>query len=156
VSPAQVRLAGLRAAVERDFKEVERQTRRASSLDPTLGEPQAAFVGLALDHAYQALEQVLVAFERALRLPERTGEHWHRALLADAARALPTIRPPLVASERDWEELLSFRHFLRHAYAADLDAARLLKNVAALERAVGATAPLIREALAVLEPDEKA
>jgi hypothetical protein len=96
---------------------------------------------------------VLVAFERALRLPERSGEHWHRALLADAALELTGVRPPLVAEERDWEELLAFRHFLRHAYAADLDATRLRKNVACLERALAATAPLLREALAMLEPD---
>lgn len=153
MSPAQVRLGSLRAEVERDFREIERQLTRATSRDPSRGEPEAAFVALALDHAYQALEQVLVAFERALRLPERAGEHWHRKLLADAARPLPGVRPAIISAERDWEELLGFRHFLRHAYSADLDPVRLARNVECLRRAVAATSPLIHEALQAIEPE---
>lgn len=153
MSPAQVRLGSLRAEVERDFQEIQRQLARATSLDPAQGEPEGAFVALALDHAYQALEQVLVAFERALRLPERTGEHWHRKLLADAARPLPGVRPVLLAAERDWEELLGFRHFLRHAYSADLDPVRLARNVECLRRAVADTSPLIISALEAIDPE---
>ena len=154
MSPAQLRLGALRAEVERDWGEVRRQVARSSSVSAARGEPEAAFVALALDHAYQALEQIMVAIERALRLPARAGENWHRAVLSDAARPLPGIRPAVVApeSERDWGELLGFRHFLRHAYAANLDPERLQKNVERLTRAVLATEPFIAEALAVLEP----
>jgi hypothetical protein len=129
---------------------------RAASVDPAHGDPEAALVALSMDHAYQALEQILLAIERALRLPERSGSQWHRTLLADAGRDLPGVRPALLPpdSERDWEELLGFRHFIRHAYATDLDPVRLRKNVDRLARAVRATDPLITAALAVLEPRE--
>ena len=154
MSPAQIRLGALRAELQRDWDIVLRQLSKATSVSPAAGEPEAALCALALDHAYQALEQVLVRVERALTLPERVGETWHRALLADASRAVPDVRPALIPaeSERDWQEVLAFRHFLRHAYAAELDAARLATVVGCLERAVRATDPIIREAWALLDP----
>lgn len=154
MSPTDVRLSVVRSQVERDWNEVRRQLDRAGSVDPARGDPEAAFVALALDHAYQAFEQILISVERALRLPERTGDRWHRALLADATRALPEVRPALVPIEveRDWEYLLGFRHFLRHAYAADLDPVRLVRNVQRLRQAVGATDPLIAAILGAMGP----
>jgi hypothetical protein len=41
----------------------------------------------------------------------------------------------------DWDALLRFRHFLRHAYVLGLDAERLASNIDRLERAVAATDP---------------
>ncbi len=154
MSPADVRLSVIRNDVLRDWTEVRRQAERAGSVDPARGGPEAAFVALALDHSYQALEQILLGVERALFLPERTGDRWHRALLADATRELPGIRPIVVPTEveRDWEHLLGFRHFLRHAYAAELDPARLAKNVDRLRKAVAATEPLMMALLGALAP----
>jgi hypothetical protein len=154
VSPTDVRLAAIQSEVARDWREVRRQLARAESVDPARSGPEAAFVALAIDHAYQALEQILLALERALRLPERSGERWHRALLGDAALSLPGIRPPLfpAEAERDWEDLLGFRHFLRHAYAVDLDPMRLGRNVERLRRAVELTEPsmtLLLDSLAI-------
>jgi hypothetical protein len=163
MSPTDVRLAALKVEVERDWREVERQLERARSVDPRRSAPEAAFVALALDHAYQAMEQILLTLERALRLPERSGalrlpersgEHWHRSLLRDAAESLPGVRPPLipVEAEGDWEKLLGFRHFLRHAYAVELDPLELARNVERLERAVAATKPLVAAVVAALDP----
>ena len=72
---------------------------------------------------------------------ERVGASWHTALLADAALALPGLRPPIFPAEAhsDWDALLRFRHFLRHAYVVDLDASRLIANRDRLARAVGVT-----------------
>lgn len=50
--------------------------------------------------------------------------------------------------ESDWEALLRFRHFLRHAYAVPLDPDRLRSNVGRLALAVAGTAPAI-EAIVV-------
>jgi hypothetical protein len=154
VSPTDVRLAALRVEVERDWREVRRQLERARGVDPGRSAPEAAFVALALDHAYQALEQILLTLERGLRLPERSGEHWHRSLLRDATEPLPGARPPLipVEAEGDWEKLLGFRHFLRHAYAVELDPLQLVRNVERLERAVAATEPLMAAVIAALDP----
>jgi hypothetical protein len=113
-------------------------------------------VALALDHAYQAFEQILIRVEQALRLPERTGEHWHRRLLADATEALPGIRPAIVPKgvERDWEELLGFRHFLRHAYAVELDPERLSSNAERLQRALRATESSVLGLFTALHPGD--
>ena len=109
------------------------------------GAPQAALVALSLDHAYQAFETILTRVERAIGLPERAGGSWHAALLSDAALALPGLRPPLFPSSAlaDWDALLRFRHFLRHAYVVDLDPERLATNCARLERSVAATDPFL-------------
>ncbi len=83
----------------------------------------AAVVAVAMHHYYTAFES---AIERSLRffdgdLPQ--GGDWHRALLLEAVRPLPGIRMPLVSASTlpDWDELLRFRHFFRHAYAVSLD-----------------------------------
>jgi hypothetical protein len=154
VSPTDVRLAALKVEVERDWREVGRQLERARSVDPAGSAPEAAFVALALDHAYQAMEQALLTLERGLRLPERAGEHWHRSLLRDATEPLPGVRPALIPAEAegDWEKLLGFRHFLRHAYAAELDPLELARNVERLVRAVAATEPLMAAVIAALDP----
>ncbi len=154
MSPGLIRLSAVLAELQRDWGVVQRQLERVERADPFAGEAQAALVALALDHAYQALEQILLRFERALSLPERAGDTWHRRLLADAARALPGVRPAIVAAaaEPDWEELLGFRHFLRHAYGAELDAARLGALVVSLRRAVQATEPVMLAAFASLDP----
>ncbi|HYO97556.1 MAG TPA: hypothetical protein VER33_23755 [Polyangiaceae bacterium] len=156
MSPTQVRLVALRAEVERDWQQVLRHAATCSATDPALGAPQAALVALSLDHAYQAFEQLLVRVEKALRLPERAGQNWHRQLLADASEALPRVRPAMIpkAAERDWEHLLGFRHFLRHAYAVELDPERLLGNTLRLQRAVAATQPCMDDLLSALAPDE--
>jgi hypothetical protein len=52
--------------------------------------------------------------------------------------------------------LLAFRHFLRHAYAVELDAERLTENTRRLRRAVEATQPFIDDLLNALAPDETA
>ena len=109
-------------------------------------EAVGTLVALSLDHAYQAFENVLVRLERALGLPARTSPAWHRALLADAALAVPGLRPALFPGsvEGDWDELRRFRHFLRHAYPLDLDPRRLRENVGRLQRAVSQTDEPVR------------
>jgi hypothetical protein len=123
MSPTDVRLAALRVEIERNWQQVKRHAQTCATTDPSGGAPEAALVALSLDHAYQAFEQVLCRVEQALHLPERSGQHWHRRLLADATEPLPRVRPAIVPelAERNWEELLGFRHFLRHAYAVELD-----------------------------------
>lgn len=136
----------LREELARDWRMVEEHLHNATSADPAQGLPLASFVALSLDHAYQAFETLLVRLERSLGLPERSGKDWHRALLADATLPLAELRPAICPREveLDWEALLKFRHFLRHAYAVALDPDKLRANVQRLSRAVAATAPLVR------------
>ena len=114
---------------------------RARAADPFHGDAEAALCALSLDHAYQAFETILVRLERGAGLPERSGSSWYSALLADAALVIPGVRPALFApgALADWDALLRFRHFLRHAYVLGLDAEKLASNIDRLERAVSAT-----------------
>lgn len=149
MSPVDARVLLVAADAERDWQQVESNLRKATGLDPALGEPESAYVALALDHAYEAFETMLVRLERAAGFPERSGASWHRALLVDAAREVPGVRPLIVPPEvlGDWVDLLGFRHFLRHAYAAELEPERLRAVAARLARAVAATGPHVQQTL---------
>jgi hypothetical protein len=145
VSPADARVLLLCAELERDWNEVLRHRTRAMSVDPAASEYTAAFVGLSIDHAYQAFESFLQRLERGLGLPVRTGPTWHAELLRDAALEIAGLRPaivPAIAAAR-WVDVMEFRHFLRHAYGTDLDPTRLTKSRANLDDAVEKTSPVI-------------
>jgi hypothetical protein len=75
------------------------------------------------------------------RLGNRASASCHASLLADGAVAIPGLRPPVFppGAHTDWEGLLRFRHFLRHADVVDLNPGDLLANLGRLERAVAAT-----------------
>jgi hypothetical protein len=155
VSPSDARAALVNAECARDWTAVKTHLARARGVSPSRGDAEAALVALSLDHAYQGFETILVRLERSAGLAERTGSSWHRALLADAALALPGIRPALFPPETlaDWEALLGFRHFLRHAYVIALDPEKLAANVARLERAVTSTDAWLEAVLkAILAP----
>lgn len=153
--PVDARVTLLVAEIERDWAEVHRQLARTGEVDPAASGPNAAWVALALDHAYSAFEAMLQRVERALALPDRTGERWHQSLLEEASLDLRELRPAIIprAALSDWMELLKFRHFLRHAYGADLEAARLRLLAERLTRAVEATAPSVAELVSALRPD---
>jgi len=91
------------------------------------GSPFLAVVALELHHYYSALERclerIILAFEG--KLPG--APDWHRELLHLATLAVPDVRPGILskAAERPLAELMRFRHFLRHAYAAELESGRL-------------------------------
>jgi hypothetical protein len=152
MSPLDARALVFATEAERDWEGVLDNLRKAGAHDPGRGGPESAWVALALDHAYSAFEAMLVRLERGLCQPERAGAAWHRALLLDAARPIEGLRPAVVPAEvlADWLELLGFRHFLRHAYRAELDPRRLAQLVERLERAVRVTEPCIAAVLAAL------
>jgi len=153
VSPADARVALLAAELARDWSAVERRLEEARSTDPAAGKAETAYVALALDHAYQAFEAMLLRLERAVGLSGRRGSNWHVEVLEEASLPVEGVRPAVFPSEARpaWHALLRFRHFLRHAYDAELDAAELTRNVAHLEVAVTSTRPYVaalRNALA--------
>lgn len=147
MSPADARTLVLAAEIERDLAQVERHAERSQRVSPEGGDPEAAYVALALDHAYQAFESLLVRVERSLGLPRREGAEWHREILREAALPIAGLRPAIIpeAAEQAWGELLGFRQFLRQAYSYDLDAQRLLVLRQHLHDAVAATVPRVTQ-----------
>jgi hypothetical protein len=155
LSPADARAALVLAECRRDWDVVKAHLQRARDASPSASAAEAALVALSLDHAYQAFETILLRVERALGLPERSGPGWHALLLADAALVIPGLRPALFPGPTlaDWDAVLRFRHFLRHAYVLDLDPGKLGQNVARLDGAVSETDPWLDGVLAVLGAD---
>lgn len=152
MSPADARILQIAANIERDWGGVLRNLDRAMSVDAAASEPNAALVAISLHHAYQAFESLLQRIEAWLSLPTRTGANWHVELLVDAGSAIPGLRPAIfpLSESGNWRDLLSFRHFLRHAYAVALDPGKLRRNVERLQSAVEATGPCIRSLVASL------
>ncbi len=140
------------SAGRRDWELVRANRAKAQAVDPHRVGAESAWVALALDHAYEAFETMLVRIERALAMPERSGAAWHRVILADAGAELSGLRPSLVPAESadGLEKLLGFRHFLRHAYAAELQASRLARLTEQLASAVEATEPSVGNVLSAL------
>jgi len=98
--------------------------------------PLQAVVAIDLHDYYTAAETL---FERVARLLDGDvpgGDRWHRDLLQQMATDLVPVRGALLSGEDLlWlEELLKFRHFLRHAYAVTLDAAQLLARADDVQR----------------------
>jgi len=114
-----------RNAIELRCEEI----RRYSTISTEPGrDARTAALALALDRAYTALESVLERVARTLEGGPPTGDDWHRTLLHNASLDIPGVRPAVLnpASIAAADEARRFRHFLRHAYAAELDAGRLL------------------------------
>ncbi len=152
MSSVDARSAQIAMEIDRDWSLVEQHTQRAQSVDPAAGPAEAALVAVGLDHAYEAFETILIRIERVLGLPERSGPNWHADILRDAGWPLRETRPAVYCQNvaRDWQELLRFRHFFRHAYALDLEPQKLVANAERLQNAVAATAPLVRALVDVL------
>ncbi len=97
-----------------------------ASSDPDETRGFAASVALGLHRWYSAVESMIERVERTFEtLP--SGPNWQSELLEGAAIEIPELRPAILPEGQldRLRELLRFRHFLRHAYAVELDAGRL-------------------------------
>jgi hypothetical protein len=120
-------LAELRA--DHAATERQRETLVRSLDDPAFapGAPVLAAAALALHHYYSALEsafeRIAISFEGA---PTRS-DRWHQDLLHQMELDIERVRPAVLRPETTalLRELLQFRHFLRHAYAVEIDAVKL-------------------------------
>lgn len=131
----------LRALLEKLDLDLAAADRRAAEVAAVLGafpgtDPDrggVAIVAVALDHYYSSIEASLEMAARVFDAAAPAGADWHRSLL-HAMRTTTQTRPAVVASQTadGLEDLLAFRHFLRHAYAADLEWKRMCRLAAAL------------------------
>lgn len=117
------------AAADRRADEVADVLRASSGTDPDRG--GVAIAAVAIDHYYSSIEASLEMVSRVFDLASPAGSDWHRSLLR-VMRLASETRPIVITRETadGLEDLLAFRHFLRHAYAADLDWNRM-RNLAA-------------------------
>lgn len=71
------------------------------------------------------------------------GQAWHQELLRRATLEIPLVRPPLLSPSlaEDLKAYLSFRHFLRHTYGAELrweKMAEMARQISAVHAAFAA------------------
>jgi hypothetical protein len=129
-------------------------------LTATPDDPAAlALAAVALHGWYTGLESILERIARQLDREVPEGDRWHRELLAQASAEIPRVRPPVLPREvvPELRELLSFRHFFRHAYGIVLDPVRIdanLVRLARIEPAVGAALDWFNAFLAAVADDE--
>lgn len=97
---------------------------------------QAAVV---LHHAYGAIEGILGRIAPGVDGDLPSGPDWHQALLHGMGLEIEGVRPAVLSRESvaGLREVLSFRHFFRHAYAVELNPAQL----ADLRRVLSHAAP---------------
>lgn len=127
----KARLQRLRAEIGSDREAFEGridELRRLDLASPRTAEADLAQTALALHHAYSAVESLFERVSRTIEgsLPE--GADWHHALLDSMALEIEDVRPRVLGDDsvRLLRRLLGFRHFLRHAYAVELDRERLV------------------------------
>jgi hypothetical protein len=134
-------LARLRGEIAADREAMARRTADLADAQRRLNREPGDTAALALAawavHGwYTALESLLERVARQIDADVPAGERWHRALLAQATVEVPGVRPAVLPSELrpELEELLAARHFLRHAYGAELDARKLAEHGARIAK----------------------
>jgi hypothetical protein len=116
-----------REAVSRWFDDLAALTLGTDSPRSTLAQAALAQAAWALHHAYSGIEAILERTMRTIEgsLPE--GPDSHKAVLDAAALTIEGVREPLLSrpTVAALHDLRAFRHFVRHAYAVELDPERL-------------------------------
>jgi hypothetical protein len=92
------------------------------SLGPVLGDPlRVDAAALRLQSLYTGIERCLVQISRVLNGGTPDGAEWHRRLLERMGQTTDQ-RPAVLAADtiESLQELLRFRHLVRHLYAYEL------------------------------------
>ncbi|MBA2321979.1 MAG: hypothetical protein H0V89_12590 [Deltaproteobacteria bacterium] len=125
-------LARLRRELTVDRAAMARRLAEARSVaemfaHSTPNAPHLAYAALALHAWFTGFESAIERIVRELDGQVPRGDRWHAALLSEALTEIPGIRPAIVPGsvERGLLDLLAFRHFVRHGYAAEIDPVKL-------------------------------
>lgn len=128
MSPAALALTRLVAELRADLSAAQSLREKLEPWANKLADAdESLFPAALLHHFYTAIETFLGRSIRVFEGDTPGGAGSHAQLLHLAARALPGVRPEIISPEQQaWlRELLDFRHFFRHGYAAVYRAERL-------------------------------
>ena len=124
----------LEAALRARCRDIDRIVNRIAERRETLDPRSASDVdsmGYQLHNLYGAFEQL---FEEVARFFENRIDEggYHANLIRRMQLDVSGVRPALLAqgTAQELDELRRFRHLFRHAYATDLDPARVAELVA--------------------------
>ncbi len=128
MTPSSSRLLGAIRADRLTLERLRNRVAEALTEAPwSTGDRVLYLVAVSIEHYYTGCEAIAERVARAFEGVPPPGPRWHQELLESMGYELPEIRGPLFSptSVNSLRELLSFRHFMRHAYALDLDPMRL-------------------------------
>ena len=115
------------ASVERRGASVQTLARSADDEDGATAHMRTLALAYELERYYTAVESLISRAVLALDGSLPSGDRRHSELLRAASVPVPGMRPALISapSVPPLRELLSFRHFARHAYDVEPDITRL-------------------------------
>jgi uncharacterized protein YutE (UPF0331/DUF86 family) len=130
-------VAGLAAELNAQIRLIERvQERLESRVNLGFDSPaQLDSIAYQIHNVYCAAEDLLKlvaqAFENSV-----SGAEWHRSILLRLSQPVQGIRPALLSEETFdvMNRLRGFRHFIRHAYGADIEITQLNSNLDLAEK----------------------
>ena len=101
-------------------------------------EERCEALAFQLHNLYCAIEDIFLLIADAFENQIGDGGGWHIELLSRMRRDIPGVRPSVIedADVRALDELRSFRHVFRHAYALEIDPEKLaivLRQALAIE-----------------------
>ncbi|TVS02444.1 MAG: hypothetical protein EA413_12290 [Cyanobium sp. PLM2.Bin73] len=121
-APSPEQLADLSLDLQVEIHKLQRLIGGIQELGPLAEDPlRVDAAALRLQSLYTGIERCLVQISRVLNGGSGEGAEWHRRLLERMGQ--PTVRRPAVLSPAtiaDLQELLRFRHLVRHLYAYEL------------------------------------
>lgn len=125
---AHVNLARLRHEISVDERLIRRQVSDieqsiATWKETPIERPYLVYIAAAIHAYYTGLEALIERIARQLDQDVPHGDKWHKSLITQAFIEIPHVRPAIFPDhlERDFNALLAFRHFFRHAYGLELD-----------------------------------
>ncbi|MEO0457153.1 MAG: hypothetical protein AAF152_11330 [Cyanobacteria bacterium P01_A01_bin.114] len=132
------RVAGLTAEIKAQMRLIERvaerlQQRVSAGLD-TPGQLES--VAYQIHNIYCAAEDLLKLVAHAFENQIGAGGEWYRTLLLRLSQPVKGIRPTLISEETFtlMNAMRRFRHFVRHAYGAEIEATQLQVNLRLAQR----------------------
>lgn len=127
------RYAVLSSRIRQDLTELQRVVERVerASQARQRGSPEQDLlldsVALNLHDVYSGLERIFSLIASSIDQSEPRGPDWYRELLRQMTIEVPGLRPAVLPSDMaaDVDELLRFRHVVRHNYAFALEPERV-------------------------------
>jgi uncharacterized protein YutE (UPF0331/DUF86 family) len=129
----QERIAGLTAELTAQMRLIERIYQRLDNrLSLGLETPaQLDSVAYQIHNLYCAVEDLLKLVASAFENSIGSSSEWHRTILLRLSQPVQGIRPALLSEETFdvLNRLRGFRHFVRHAYGAEVEITQLRTNL---------------------------
>lgn len=117
------KIALLRAQIAADRASIRKRLTTVAEKSAPRTDEEGDHLALNAHRVYAALKSILERVAKTLEGGLPGGATWHQELLDNAFLDVAGVRPAVLSTEllEPIRQLRGFRHFVRHAYDADLD-----------------------------------